>query len=173
MHTLNIPYSLSTRDRWAMRVTSLLPRILCERLHKSNANSFSSVSAEALRPEQRWSRCLQRSNCCRRGATEQEVRTTNVPVRWSPRLVFIICEGEKNKGKKTNKCACCLSKPLLLLRTHPICLNLFFFSLQFLDSFCSFLLLFFATSSSRRDTEEEMRRMKDVSTSLLWKTRRG
>lgn len=172
MHTLNIPYSLSTRDRWATRVTSLLPRILCERLHKSNANSFSLVSAEALRPEQRWSRCLQRSNCCRRGATEQEVRTTNVPVRWSPRLVFIICEGEKNKGEKKKMC-------LLPFKTTSLASNasdLFKFFLLFLAVSWFFLLLsapFFAASSSRRDTEEEMRRMKDVSTSLLWKTRRG
>lgn len=173
MHTLNIPYSLSTRDRWATRVTSLLPRILCERLHKSNANSFSSFSAEALRPEQRWSRCLQRSNCCRRGATEQEVRTTNVPVRWSPRLVFIICEGgKKTKGKKKQTC-------LLPFKTTSLASNasdLFKFFLLFLAVSWFFRLLsapFFAASSSRRDTEEEMRRMKDVSTSLLWKTRRG
>lgn len=158
--------SLSTRDKRATRVTSLLPRNLCERLHKSNANSFSSVSAEALRPEQRRSRCLQRSNGCRRGATEQEVRTTNVPVRWSPTLVFIICEGRQTKPRKKQKNKRKL-RPFAF-QIHFSCVKLIpfvFLPLQAVSWF--FLLFLFPASSSRRDNEEEMRRMKDVSTSSL------
>lgn len=152
-----------------MRVTSLLPRNLCERLHESNANSFSSVSAEALRPEQRRSQCLQRSNGCRRGATEQEVRTTNVPVRWSPTLVFIICEGRKTKPSKKREPKL---RPFAFQNHFSSFEHIPFVFLPFQAASWFFLLLLFSASSSRRDNEEEMRRMKDVSTSL-WKNETG
>lgn len=99
--------SLSTRGgSRATRVTPLLPGHLCERLRKSNANSFSSVSVEALRPEQRQSRCLQRSNGCRRGGGDRAGGQNNKCASEMKTHVGIHnLRGEKNQTetKKTPK----------------------------------------------------------------------
>lgn len=134
---------------------------------QSNTNTFSLVSEEALCSEKWLSQSVQRSTALdgeKQRSWGQNNKYANEMIPQG--CIFTIWEKRLCFSTRMNRKDVEFFPAYMTSFTERIThLFLFFF---FLNLVSWFLLLSFFASSSRCDTMEEMKRMKDISTSLLW-----
>lgn len=127
---------------------------------QSNTNTFSVVSEEELHLRKTAKSEAPKVNHSRWGVTEHEVRTTNMPTRCSPKVAYSLSVREASvpfNKNKSQSCSLFFFLPLMASLTDKRTV----FQICFLDSFCSLSL------PPAQDTVEEMKRTRDISTSLL------